>query len=436
MKFNKSIKSTVAIKFFIILIIIALIFYIIIPLGIKNYFVEEAYRTIEISQEGFNRNQKMTFDPRTVNHITLTKQNNTFEFDIMAFDTQLDTDFITQSFKQISIQKAKKQRYLYEDEDKSIYYVISKNEDQVIISFVSSTYVDHYISTLYGQFNVIFTSVFIISLILALFISNNITKPLISISKKIKNISNNNWDEEIPITRQDEIGHIESSLEELRKSLKSKERIQQEMFQNISHDLKTPIMIIEGYSQLVIDGYVQSEELNETMGSIMEEAKRLEKKVKSLLYINKIDQLYSEKKVFSEVDVEELFNTVITPYKKQFGKINFEIELKNNDLISGLFDEWRVALENIIDNMTRFANKVIRVTYQEEAITIFNDGEHIDESKINLIFDPYGVGNRGNFGLGLAISKKIVNTFGYEICAKNISDGVIFEITKIYKNIE
>ncbi|HEY8435920.1 MAG TPA: HAMP domain-containing sensor histidine kinase [Haloplasmataceae bacterium] len=438
MRPKKSIRFSVTAKFLLIVFILSSLFIVTIPIGLQNFYIEETYQMIEQLQEGpldLESNDR-PIDPRSVNHMLVVYDsvNKTIDYQIVRF-RYLDEKFLQSVSEAINVFETGKERYVYTSDKETIFYVIKKIDDDhpindyYLVSFVYLTYIQHFVRQLFYRLILVILLIMILTLIISIFFANSIAKPLVSISRRIKTISENNWEEAIPKTRDDEIGLIEEALEEMRLQVKKQNKIQQDMFQNISHDLKTPIMIIQGYCQSILDGYVGEEELHNTVFSILEEAGRLEKKVNALLYINKLDQKYKEKKRYNYVDVEKLFTQLLEPFKMRFQDLEFKLTLRTIAPLPGEFDEWRVAIENIIDNMTRFAKTVIAVTYDEHEITIYNDGQPIDAKLIETIFEPYSVGDRANFGLGLAITKKIVNHFGFDITAYNEPEGgVTFKI--------
>ena len=87
--------------------------------------------------------------------------------------------------------------------------------------------------------------------------------------------------------------------------------------------------------------------------------------------------------------------------------------------------------ENILDNAFRYAKNEVVIKTFDDCITIFNDGENISEEFIDKIFKPYEKSNRGKFGLGMAIVKRICDLFDIKIAVENLSEGVVF---KIFKN--
>ena len=93
-------------------------------------------------------------------------------------------------------------------------------------------------------------------------------------------------------------------------------------------------------------------------------------------------------------------------------------------------DHWRVVIENIVDNATRYAKSLIKITLRKDEMIIYNDGEPIEEDKIEDLFDPYVKGVKGQFGLGLSIVAKTCDMYGYKVTARNEETGVSFIFTK------
>ncbi len=426
-----SLRYNVALKILLLILILSSLILIFIPMGLKLFFLEESYKTIEKAQVGdivSEEDVELTIDPKSVNHVPLFYQGLNVIFPSNVKD--INKDFLEEAVYNMITQETQSERYVYESNTTTIYYVVKKGANYALISYVYVSYVNNLVDTLYRQLSIIIIIVVFISLIIAFFLASSITNPLITISKKIKSISKNNWDDEIKVTRKDEIGDIQESLEEMRNHLQIQDKNQREMFQSISHDLKTPIMIIEGYAQAILDGYIKDEEIIEYTNSIKEEANRLEKKVKDLLLINKLEQLSLQKRTYDDIDVLALIQKVITPFKKQFPGINFILEVNSSEPLKGTGEEWRIAIENIVDNMTRFAKTEIKITYDNNMLVIFNDGEAINEDTLKKLFTPFGVGNKSNFGLGLAITSRIIKMFGYHISAENVHNGVCFKIFK------
>ncbi len=214
----------------------------------------------------------------------------------------------------------------------------------------------------------------------------------------------------------------------MKDSLDQQEKIKEEMIHNMSHDLKTPIALIQTYSQSVKDDIYPYGDKDSSMDIIIENADRLEHKVKSFLYLNRLDYLQGENKELATFDMKQLIEKIVS----QMDALNDLQLLTDLDNVSFIGDEehWRVAIENVIANASRYAKSQIKIILKDKYLEIYNDGEPLEEESIPYLFDPYVKGVKGQFGLGLSIVAKIADMFGYHVTAKNQEIGVSFIFTK------
>ena len=227
----------------------------------------------------------------------------------------------------------------------------------------------------------------------------------------------------------DELNELNSTIEQVDKELKEKEEYKNMMFQNLSHELKTPISVIQSYVEGVNDGVVDS---NEALKVIEEEAKSLSNQVKTILQINKIDYLKDSKKYLeSKTDLSKVILNSVEKHKLIRSDIDFVVDFNSNNKSSmfvGTEDMWNSVIDNILGNFIRYAHSKISIYIYDKTIILENDGKQLKEDMLTKIFLPYVKGDKGQSGLGLSIVKKTVNIFGYDITAQNIDNGVRFVI--------
>lgn len=312
--------------------------------------------------------------------------------------------------------------------NQTIYYQIKKvNSNKYIISLVYSDYSKNLMKNLYEQIIYIFYGVFlVVAVILFLWVSSLI-KPLKQIKVYIDDIKNDK-EGSLHINRNDEIGILSSSLVEMKEEIDRQNEIKEEMIHNISHDLKTPIAIIQSYAQSIKDDIYPYGDKNASVDVILENSNRLEKKVRSLLYLNRLDY-FSEHIGDETCHMKDLIEHMAMQLQSLNQDISIVTDLDDVEF-KGLEDHWRICIENIIENAFRFVKTEIKIILQEDFLEIFNDGEPIDVENLDLLFQPYETGNKGQFGLGLSIVYKTVTMYGYEVTALNKDNGVSFVITK------
>ena len=91
---------------------------------------------------------------------------------------------------------------------------------------------------------------------------------------------------------------------------------------------------------------------------------------------------------------------------------------------------WESIVDNLLTNFIRYAESKIEINIGHRKMSLFNDGEPIDETIITDIFSPYKKGIKGQFGLGLSIVNKTCDLLGYTIKVENTKKGVKFVIEK------
>lgn len=240
----------------------------------------------------------------------------------------------------------------------------------------------------------------------------------------------------LQVKRNDEIGEVATALTVMESELSRQNREKEEMIQNISHDLKTPIATIKSYSEAIKDGIYPYDTLEKSVDVIIEHAERLEKKVKSLILLNKMGYLQDTAPEGNHLDMNEVIEKAILSLKVVKPEIELISKAEEEVYFHGDEEPWRITVENLIDNALRYARSQIIVELHKDELCIINDGSHIDEDRMETLFHPYEKGTDGQFGLGLSIVYRVCTTYGYHVQAENLKDGVCFRIWKERKNKE
>jgi len=232
----------------------------------------------------------------------------------------------------------------------------------------------------------------------------------------------------LTITRRDEIGEVADAVRDMEDELQQQNFEKQEMIQNISHDLKTPIATIRSYSESIKDGIYPYGTLEKSIDVIIEHADRLDKKVRSLITLNKMGYLQDSCEPGEHLDMETVIDKVLLSLKVIRPEVTFERELDKDVCFHGDEDSWRIVVENLVDNSLRYAKSLIRIELHTGELLVINDGKPIEEERLAKLFKPYEKGTDGQFGLGLSIVYKIATTYGYRVEAENLQSGVCFRI--------
>lgn len=230
-----------------------------------------------------------------------------------------------------------------------------------------------------------------------------------------------NYQEPVEIDGNDEITDLAKTIEKMRQEIQYSEKSKQEMLQNISHDFKTPIAVIQSYAEAIADGVSDVSEAE----VIMKQAEMLNQKVKQLLELNKLEYL-KDSSEFENIRIKDVITNIVNNQKYRTN-ITFSLELDESTYF-GVKENFYTAFSNIIDNALRYAKSTIIITLKQKKLTFFNDGEPIDEKFINHVFKPYDKGQNGLFGLGMSIVQKTCSHFNLILRIENVENGVKFII--------
>lgn len=251
--------------------------------------------------------------------------------------------------------------------------------------------------------------------------------PLNQIKTYINRVKNN-IPAELNVHRRDAIGEVADALCDMQAELARQSREKQEMVQNISHDLKTPIATIKSYGEAIKDGVYPYDTLEKSVDVMIEHADRLQKKVQSLIMLNKMDYLEDNGDEDTKADMNVVIDKAMQALIAIRPEIAFSKKADEDVYFHGMEDPWRIVVENLMDNGLRYAKTHIRVTLKEDELCVINDGPAINEEDLERIFHPYEMGTDGRFGLGLSIVYKVCTTYGYRVDAENLPGEVCFRI--------
>ncbi len=315
-------------------------------------------------------------------------------------------------------------------DNNEIHYCLSHLQNRFyLVTMIASSYEAQFRSQLVN--NVVNLNVFVAAVLLLLLTmwAASIIYPLSQIQSYINKIKNDD-PAELSIVRHDEIGEVADALRDMQAELCKQNREKQEMIQNISHDLKTPIATIRSYGESIKDGVYPYGTLEQSVDVIIEHADRLDKKVRSLIALNKMDYLLDTCPSGNHLSMAQIIDKALLSLKVLRPEISFETHLDRSVLFHGEEEPWRIVLENLLDNALRYAKTKIWINLETDRLVVGNDGRLIEEDRLEKLFRPYEKGTDGQFGLGLSIVYRVCMTYGYHVEADNLTDGVCFVIWK------
>jgi two-component system, OmpR family, sensor histidine kinase CssS len=272
----------------------------------------------------------------------------------------------------------------------------------------------------------------LIILIFSSLLSKRISVPFSSLSKHIRAIAERNFGTKIHMPVDDELREFVNNINIMSEKLETYDKAQKTFLQNVSHEFRTPLMSIQSYAEGIKYDVIDS---STGVNVILDETKRLTHLVEDLLYLSRLDTI-EESYHYNNLDFNELISTCIDRLRGIAMQSN--IKINNNILNENIeiyADEEKLcrAITNIISNCIRYSDSVITLTTKIIAndkieLTILDDGPGFDPGEIANIFERFYKGKKGNFGLGLSISKNVIEKHNGKITAENSESGALFII--------
>ncbi len=292
---------------------------------------------------------------------------------------------------------------------------------------------------------------FIIGSSMAFIFSKTMVTPILELKEITQKISKLDFSRKFEDMRKDEIGELgeainlmgktlEKNIDEINKANikltediekeKKIDKLRKEFVACVSHELKTPIAIIQGYAQGLMENVANEEDRNFYCEVIIDESYKMDSLVKELLLISQIEAGYFKMNM-EEVNIYELIKDLIEKYSTKTRKVNFSGE-KN---IFVMCDEKYIdrVLDNLIVNAIKYSSGEEDVEVKVEKIekkcriTVINESEYLTVKDLETIWNPFvrldsAIGKEGH-GLGLAIVAGILENhksqYGVYISEKN-----------------
>ena len=304
----------------------------------------------------------------------------------------------------------------------NFYYQIERRPgNSAIIVFTSEAYLDVIGNSFSALVRASFIALVLLGNLIILMWSRITVLRVKRLQGEVQVLSRTNYQVPIEIDGNDEITDLALTIEKMRQEIQYSEKSKQEMLQNISHDFKTPIAVIQSYAEAISDGVSDISEAE----VIIKQADLLNQKVRQLLELNKLEYLKDQNE-FETVIIKDIIINIVNNQKYRT-PIDFKLELDDSTYF-GVKENFYTAFSNIIDNAIRYAKSQIIITLKNKKLTFYNDGERISDKFIEQLFRPYEKGSNGQFGLGMSIVQKTCAHFNLLLKVENVNQGVMFTI--------
>ncbi len=446
----KIIKRTTLKKQFAISLVMVIILSFVTFLTINEIFqyhlndfnVDKEYRT--------RVNRIIKYVNQNVNFIWELKDYSELE-KIIGSD-QIDFYLLDKQFRIVFSSKRSKHYFYLEGgthSDATIIPIIDKTSGELMGTLVFFLNIEHdSLLEFLGDVIIPFLSLVFYTLLFAGILSAKIRKPLNELMTAATKIKNRDLDFAIPCDQNNEIGDLARALEDMRSELKDSlirewqlEHDRRDMVAALTHDLRTPLAIIQGHIEGALDGLMDNrEKLANYLQTIAQNTSRVKNLVDEMNLLVEVDSEGFELHP-APVNLEEFVKQKIDDLKILASKKDITIDLiqeistfKNNSFI---LDSNRLAqvMDNIIGNSIRFTPTggliaaVVNISDTEAVFKISDNGPGFSEKDLPNLFKKFYKGDssrsleKGHSGLGLYIAKLIIEKHGGMIKAANQPKG-------------
>ncbi|MGB9809575.1 MAG: sensor histidine kinase [Caldanaerobacter sp.] len=261
----------------------------------------------------------------------------------------------------------------------------------------------------------IFALTIVSTLVVSSYMSKKFTRPIQILKNAAHEIASGNLNVKINYKEEDELGDLAKSMNTMVKQLSITDKFRKDLIANISHDLKTPLGLIRGYSEMLLDYYGEDKEKREKyLNTVIKETERMTKLVDDVLQLSKLQSGMVEIKE-ETIDLEKLIFETLDIFEIQILEKNIEVRLENLK-VKVVADREMIkrAIINIISNAIASMENggILSITAELQdknvLIKISDTGCGIPEKDLEHIFDRFYKGNKSGTGLGLAIVKEIL----------------------------
>lgn len=301
----------------------------------------------------------------------------------------------------------------------------------------------------------------LVSAVVIKIVTRRITRPICELANISKEMSKMNFDvkyREGGLYEVDELGEsmnilstelekniseLKTANNELKRDIEKKEKqdeMRREFLSNASHELKTPIALIQGYAEGLKEGVLEDEESKSFYCEvIMDEANKMNNLVKSLLKLNQIE--FGEEKVeFERINIVEMIRGIMQNFKLNFEQNEIKVLFDVTAPVYVWGDEFEVeeVFRNFLTNAIHHAEneKIIEIKLEQKdkevIISVFNTGKPIPEEDIPRIWDKFYKVDKartreyGGNGIGLSIVKAVMESMHKGYGVENYKNGVKF----------
>ncbi|WP_163538934.1 HAMP domain-containing sensor histidine kinase [Gracilibacillus sp. YIM 98692] len=369
-----------------------------------------------------------------------------YNLQVFAYDDR-SNQIIFSSIPELEVVNDWVDRYDMEETEQPLWQADNEKYVVSILPFYSIVSTQHLVlltplddlqevqKSLLWRLSLIFLIGIAVAVLLSHYLTSKLVTPLTQLKHQLKKIEKRKFDDMQEIKATGEIKEVEQSVSDMANELHSFIQSQRHFFQNASHELKTPLMTIQGYAEGIRDGVFENEEAERGLNVMVAEINRLKKIINEIILLAKLDSeesIYDETEVNLQEFVEKITERALPIANEK--EIKWEVKKVEPYIVSFDHDKMLQAIMNIVTNAIRHANHKVELSVYQKGkqvcMEVMDDGEGMDEELLSKLFHRFVKGESGETGLGLAIARAIVEQSDGTIKAENNRlGGAVFTVS-------
>ena len=284
-----------------------------------------------------------------------------------------------------------------------------------------------------------------LSFLILLFFALTTYRPMLQIMEGAKEFASGNLRHKIEVSSHDEMGYLADTLNLMAGELRKNNDYQKNFISNVSHDFRSPLTSIKGFSEAMLDGTIPPEMHDRYLGIIVQETERLNKLTNTILELNSMDRDKTSLNM-SRFDINAMLKSTAAVFEGSCRKkkISINLVLTGTELfVRGDREKIEQVVYNLLDNAIKFSDRSsevkIETTIQRGkcAVSVKDEGCGIARDDLTKIWDRFYKSDssrgrdRQGTGLGLSIVKEIISAHGQTISVvstENVGTEFIFTL--------
>lgn len=283
---------------------------------------------------------------------------------------------------------------------------------------------------------IIYIISFIVCIMISLLISYILTRRIKKMSQATLSIANNDFDIHLNEKSKDELGVLSHNINQMSQQLndeieyvKQLEGMRKEFIANFTHEIKTPLSIINGYIEL-IEARKDDDKKQQYLSAIHQEIEHINQLIMAMLDLSRLEsgkvELHKE-----DIDLEDLLMSIVETFAPILKKKHIHVVMEDEfPHIQGDIKELQTVFQNFMSNAIKHTsqNGHIYIKYHQGILSFENEGKPLSHEQKETIWDTYVSSDRQGTGLGFAICRSILELHGFQYDVCNSEKGVEFQI--------